>query len=677
LGTPNGISICSPNKTVYKACDLPNKIPLLKSTVIYIIEEDPNDRTWWIVAANLQVVHYNPFTEKYVVYDLKNAIPNKNGERPQGVNRLLFIYNQVVLVTSAGAWKLAHGHKQFSPYYLLPPKYDDLVNRNMILTDSVFYITDGYRMLEWNDKSKTGNWITNKTPLHDTKMTFGFMELLWKPNHALYWTLAGDYIGSIGKNYDANMVKLIRNDSTEAGGYFHSADMDNEGNVWVINKGVGLYRYNTTTQKIKYWTELDGLVDNHLHGIKADDEGNIWTSYYNKVSVFNPIKNSFINFTIPYSENNLNYFNWLTKRKDSVVMGTIANEVFEFYGNSLNLVPVKKSPEFCYINIAGKDYFITTENKLVLEPNQNSLRFNFGILMDAALFPYEFEYRLEGFDKTWQQASLPNEAVYNNLASGTYTFHLFAKGRNNAWKSTEKVFTVVIKTAFYNAYWFRAMLVFIFLGALYLFYRYRLAQKEKLLKLESKTQLLEKEKTVVMYESLKQQLNPHFLFNSLTSLSGLIETNQQLAGSFLEQMSGIYRYILKNGDNETVTIRDEITFVKLYISLQKTRFKKGLQVNINIPDEFLHYKIAPVTLQNLIENAIKHNIIDADTPLVIDIFIENDYVVVRNNLHKKNIVETSNKKGLAQFETLYKYLSEKPILVNETNESFTIKIPLI
>lgn len=195
--------------------------------------------------------------------------------------------------------------------------------------------------------------------------------------------------------------------------------------------------------------------------------------------------------------------------------------------------------------------------------------------------------------------------------------------------------------------------------------------------LESKAQRLEKEKVMVMYESLKQQLNPHFLFNSLTSLSGLIETDQQVAGDFLEQMSGIYRYILKNGDKETVSLKEEAEFVQLYINLQQTRFKKGLIVNINIPEEYFHYKIAPVTLQNLIENAIKHNIIDVASPLVIDVFIDGNYLVVKNNLQKKKSVETSNKKGLAQFLSLYKYLSEKPVIINESTLFYEIKVPLI
>ena len=160
-------------------------------------------------------------------------------------------------------------------------------------------------------------------------------------------------------------------------------------------------------------------------------------------------------------------------------------------------------------------------------------------------------------------------------------------------------------------------------------------------------------------------------------MSGLIETNQQMAGNFLEQLSGIYRYILKNSDTETVLIKDEIDFVQLYISLQQTRFKKGLQVNINVPEEDLHYKIAPVTLQNMVENAIKHNIIDAGSPLIIDIFSENGYLVVRNNMQKKNVVETSNKKGLIQFISLYRHLIDSPVIIEEDDKFFQIKIPLL
>jgi len=142
-------------------------------------------------------------------------------------------------------------------------------------------------------------------------------------------------------------------------------------------------------------------------------------------------------------------------------------------------------------------------------------------------------------------------------------------------------------------------------------------------------------------------------------------------------MSKVYRYILKNKDNETVPLAEELKFVDLYIELQKTRFEKGLQVNVNIDEEYHQRKIAPVTLQNLVENAIKHNIADPDFPLVIDLFVENDFLVVRNNLQKKNFVETSNKQGLANMESLYRYLGSKPMVITENENYFIVKIPLI
>jgi LytS/YehU family sensor histidine kinase len=214
-------------------------------------------------------------------------------------------------------------------------------------------------------------------------------------------------------------------------------------------------------------------------------------------------------------------------------------------------------------------------------------------------------------------------------------------------------------------------------GLIYGIYRYRIRQQEKIHLLKTRAGALEKEKAMAMYENLKQHLNPHFLFNSLTSLSGLIELDPQKAAIFLGQMSALYRYILKNKDSELVHLGDELRFVDLYISLLKTRFNSGLQINIDVPEEYNYRKIVPVTLQNLIENAIKHNIIDPDEPLKITVNVADDYLVVENNLQKKKMVETSNKQGIANLKSFYSYLSHRSIVVKETNENFIVKIPLI
>ena len=287
------------------------------------------------------------------------------------------------------------------------------------------------------------------------------------------------------------------------------------------------------------------------------------------------------------------------------------------------------------------------------------------------------EYRLDNAGTDWTISGENHEAIYNNLSPGNYTFRVRATGKNKAWQSEEAAFGFTIKTPFFKTHLFLILLALLVSGVLFFIYRYRLAQREKLIMLESKAQMLEKEKAMVMYESLKQHLNPHFLFNSLTSLRSLIKTDAKTATSFLDGMSKVYRYVLKRGEQELVRLQDELDFVKTFAELQKTRFKEGLEVNINVDEAMFNKYIAPVTLQNLVENAIKHNTADKDSPLVIDIFVDDNYVVVRNNLQRYRIVETSNKKGLASLQTLYRYYSEKQVEIKEDRHYFTVKIPLL
>lgn len=124
-------------------------------------------------------------------------------------------------------------------------------------------------------------------------------------------------------------------------------------------------------------------------------------------------------------------------------------------------------------------------------------------------------------------------------------------------------------------------------------------------------------------------------------------------------------------------MKDELKFIQTFVNLQKTRFREGLEIRINIPEEYDYRKIVPVTLQNLIENAIKHNIVDEETPLVIEMLVADEWLVVRNNLQKKSFVDTSNKQGLTSLVSLYKYLSDRQVTIEEDERFFTVKIPLL
>ncbi|MGA0558385.1 sensor histidine kinase [Larkinella sp. VNQ87] len=188
---------------------------------------------------------------------------------------------------------------------------------------------------------------------------------------------------------------------------------------------------------------------------------------------------------------------------------------------------------------------------------------------------------------------------------------------------------------------------------------------------------LEKEKVQVQLDSLKNQISPHFLFNSLSSLDGLIHENPDLASQFLHQLSKVFRYVIQHKDKELVSLTTEVEFINNYISLLKTRFNGSLDIRIAIPPDVAEKAIVPVTLQILIENAIKHNVANAGQPLVIQVIADDAYVTVENNLQKKPRVETSNGQGLTNLNALYHFLSEKEVKVKVLEGRFQVSVPLV
>lgn len=188
---------------------------------------------------------------------------------------------------------------------------------------------------------------------------------------------------------------------------------------------------------------------------------------------------------------------------------------------------------------------------------------------------------------------------------------------------------------------------------------------------------LQKEQTQVKYDALRNQLNPHFLFNALTSLNSLIFENQQLASDFLQQLSKVYRYTLQNKDKETVSLATEMDFINNYIFLFKTRFENAIHFKIDIDKDLRDKGIVPVTIQVLIENAVKHNIVTEKSPLIISILAKGNFINVENTINKKSQIETSNGQGLENLKVLYQYLSETEVEITETDSIFKVKIPLI
>ena len=201
----------------------------------------------------------------------------------------------------------------------------------------------------------------------------------------------------------------------------------------------------------------------------------------------------------------------------------------------------------------------------------------------------------------------------------------------------------------------------------------REAEKEKL-----KKEQLERAKAEAELQALKNQIDPHFIFNSLNTLSYLIEKEPAKAKQFNDNLADVYRYILQNKVRELVFLHEEILFLTDYFSLLKIRFEQAVQLHINIePALFDQYLIPPISLQILVENAIKHNEFSDAMPLVITIEMQNDELIIHNQVRKKVLRKTSSRIGLNNLGERYKLTTSKEISVSESASDFTVSLPVL
>lgn len=177
--------------------------------------------------------------------------------------------------------------------------------------------------------------------------------------------------------------------------------------------------------------------------------------------------------------------------------------------------------------------------------------------------------------------------------------------------------------------------------------------------------------------TLKNQVNPHFLFNSLNTLVTIIPEEPELAIKFVQELSKSYRGILEVRDEKLITIETELSSLESYMYLLKTRFQEKIQIFNSIDKKMSHQFILPLSLQILIENAVKHNITSKSKPLEIKIYNDEKYVIVENNLQKKDQNYGSTKLGLENIRSRYKLLINKNIKVIENEQSFIVKLPII
>jgi len=202
--------------------------------------------------------------------------------------------------------------------------------------------------------------------------------------------------------------------------------------------------------------------------------------------------------------------------------------------------------------------------------------------------------------------------------------------------------------------------------------------QEKLQKLLVDSEKLATENMSARFLALKNQISPHFLFNNLSVLASLVESQPEKSGEFIQQLSLAYRYILEQAELRQISLREELKFLETYTYLLRMRFQEKIQLDVNVSSADLDkYAIIPLSLQPLIENAVKHNTMSIANPLRISINIEEDILVVSNALQVRSMQANSTGLGLINLTSRYKLLQNKAVTIQQTETDFTVKIPLL
>lgn len=303
----------------------------------------------------------------------------------------------------------------------------------------------------------------------------------------------------------------------------------------------------------------------------------------------------------------------------------------------------------------------------IFSHDQNFFQFHFAGLWHTNPEAVRYRYRLDGIDPGWK-TTRDNFASYPQLPPGTYTLRIQASEHGNFNGAQEVSWSFTIEPPFWRRWWFIAGMLFLISALTGMYVRTR----EDRLNREAS---LEREMVESQFAALKSQINPHFLFNSFNTLIGAIEENPKKAVEYVEHLADFYRNMLLYRERNLIRLEEELSLANSYCYLLEMRYESGFRLAVNVTEQA--GMIMPLSLQMLVENAIKHNVVSATRPLFVEIYTENGYIVVRNNLQRKINPESGTHFGLQSLTRRYQLLSGKPVLTEESAGYFTVKIPLL
>ena len=312
---------------------------------------------------------------------------------------------------------------------------------------------------------------------------------------------------------------------------------------------------------------------------------------------------------------------------------------------------------------------IDEEIRRKFKHDENHFTFKFAALWYSEPEKVIYQYKLEGYDPDWVD-SRDNRITYPHLDDGNYIF----KVRSSTSGLFEDAEIVSYEFAIFKPLWERPWFISMMALLTVLLITGGIALRDKQQKYRAE---LSKAEVILKFQMLKNQINPHFLFNSFNTLVTIIQENQEQAVQYVSRLADFFRNFLLYQEKEVIYLEEELDILNEYIYLQQERYGENLKFDISVNPDDLDKKISPLTLQLLAENAIKHNVISMSKPLLVKIKSEDDYIVVENKIQPKQQESRSTRTGLDNISKRYEILGGKEVVISNTDGNFKVKVPLL
>lgn len=448
--------------------------------------------------------------------------------------------------------------------------------------------------------------------------------------------------------------------------HIYSITEDKNGNIWFSTASAGIYKFDGKT--FRNYSVSEGLSDLNISVLKTDNAGNILVIHKSGIDILNPETGNISYMSTNQGIPQINAEDLGAVSQDSsgrIFLSTVKGILSYSFPKNASQQPATILES---VQLFLKDIDDNKPNRFRFD--ENNFTFNYTGLYYPEPERVEYQYKLEGLDTAWVLTK-DRSKNFPNLAPGIYTFRIQSSLNKNFLHAKEASYHFVIKQAFYKTAWFRLLILIIIAAILYMIIKAR----EKNIK---RLQKLNNEKIQFQFEVLRNQVNPHFLFNSFNNLIIAIEENPSLAITYVEQLSDFFRNIVNYREKEVITLAEELTVLKTYFFLQQQRLGDSIQMHVDINETQANkLLIPPLTLQLLVENAIKHNAVSIQSPLHIHLSISGDVLSVSNNKKTRSSVQPGTGMGLENIFNRFTLLTNQSVqIINEAN-NFTVFLPLL